>query len=74
MRLPTIPQNPRNRNKSGDCERGRVMQQRATCGDDGRTSVSGHCSGGQQWWLGFRLRFQEGSAEPDNDEDGRRNT
>ncbi|KAF5805543.1 hypothetical protein HanRHA438_Chr05g0220281 [Helianthus annuus] len=30
-RQPTISQNPWNRNKSGDCERGRVMQQRATC-------------------------------------------
>ncbi|KAF5766580.1 hypothetical protein HanRHA438_Chr15g0729241 [Helianthus annuus] len=50
------------------------MQQRSTCGNDGDTGVSGHCSGGQQWWLGFRLRFQEGSAERDKDEDGRRNT
>ncbi|KAF5772162.1 hypothetical protein HanXRQr2_Chr13g0573581 [Helianthus annuus] len=46
-----------NRKKSGKCERGRVMQQRSTCGNDGGTMVSGHCSGGQQWWLGFRLRF-----------------
>ncbi|KAJ0697215.1 hypothetical protein HanLR1_Chr10g0366501 [Helianthus annuus] len=63
-----------NRKKSSKCERGRVMQQRSTCGNDGGTVVSGHRSGNQQWWLGFRLRFQEGSAERDNDEDGRRNT
>ncbi|KAJ0551214.1 hypothetical protein HanRHA438_Chr07g0317881 [Helianthus annuus] len=46
--------------------RGRVMQRRATCGNDGGTGVSGHCSAGQQsrpkWWQGFRLRFQEASA------------
>ncbi|MFS7914756.1 hypothetical protein Hanom_Chr02g00157291 [Helianthus anomalus] len=47
-----------NRKKSGNCERGRVMQ-RSTCGKDGGTGVFGHCSGGQRWWLGFRLSFQE---------------
>ncbi|KAJ0565176.1 hypothetical protein HanIR_Chr06g0259721 [Helianthus annuus] len=50
------------------------MQWRATCGNDGGTGVSGHCSGDQQprsmWWPGFQFRFQEASVELNGDEDG----